>query len=87
MFDHHFFVSQDGDFGIRIESDILATVAETPYKMLSFVKRGWSNMFASCEMLHVLDVSMIVHIHDYLFGNKALATTCRKYYRAATLFF
>lgn len=56
--------SQDGDFGIRIESDILATVAETPYKMLSFGKRAWEMIFACCEMLHVLDVSVIVHIHD-----------------------
>lgn len=64
--------SQDGDFGIRIESDILATVAETPYKTLSFGKRGWEMMFGCCEMLHFLDVSVIVRIHDDPFGKKML---------------
>eukprot|EP00435_Cladocopium_sp_Y103_P032803 s2_g8.t1 len=60
-----FFVSdepgcyKDGDFGIRIESDILATAADTPYKMSSqkFLKFDYLTLVPMCCKL--VNVSLL----------------------------
>lgn len=60
-----FFVSdepgcyKDGDFGIRIESDILATPADTPYKMSSqkFLKFDYLTLVPMCRKL--VNVSLL----------------------------
>ena len=60
-----FFVSdepgcyKDGDFGVRIESDILASPAETPYKMSTrrFLKFDYLTLVPMCRKL--LDLSLL----------------------------
>lgn len=50
---------KDGDFGIRIEADLVATIADTPYKMggRSFLKFEYLTLVPMCNAL--VDLSLI----------------------------